>query len=243
MLASLPRSGAWLIGVKAVMGIIEIAAAMKFLSNADLVWNWHIFTRPVVLASWVILSIVLVAYLAGWTRLGPVPKLKKPGFGRLAGVAAAILLGVWLGSGIAGHRLGELEAFLPPADLSKSPTGELPWILNDYDAALKQAHDTGQRILIDFTGYTCTNCRWMEANMFPRPDVERDLARYVRVRLYTDGRGEPYQSFQKMEQKLFGTVALPYYAVMDSSGTPIVGFGGLTRDPAQYQSFLRKGLE
>jgi thiol:disulfide interchange protein DsbD len=244
VLASLPRSGPWLVAVKAVMGIIEIAAAMKFLSNADLVWGWNIFTRPVVLTSWVLLSIVLVVYLAGLVRLGPVPRLKRPGFGRMLAVAAAVVLGVWLGSGLAGRRLGELEAFLPPADLSAlSPTGELPWILNDYDAALAQAREKHQRILIDFTGYTCTNCRWMEANMFPQSEITRELARYVRVRLYTDGRGEPYKSFQKMEQTLFGTVALPYYAVMTPDGTPIVGFGGLTRDSAQYLSFLRKGLE
>jgi thiol:disulfide interchange protein len=244
VLASLPRSGPWLVAVKAVMGIIEIAAAMKFLSNADLVWNWNIFTRPVVLTSWVLLSIVLVVYLAGLVRLGPVPRLKRPGIGRMVAVAAAVALGIWLGTGLAGNRLGELEAFLPPADLAVlSPKGELPWILNDYDKALAQAKQNNQRILIDFTGYTCTNCRWMEANMFPAPEISRELARYVRVRLYTDGRGEPYQSFQKMEQKLFGTVALPYYAVMSPDGTPIVGFGGLTRDQAQYQSFLRKGLE
>jgi thiol:disulfide interchange protein DsbD len=244
VLASLPRSGPWLIAVKAVMGIIEIAAAMKFLSNADLVWGWNIFTRPVVLTSWVLLSIVLVVYLAGLVRLGPVPRLKRPGFGRMVAVAAAIVLGIWLGSGLAGRRLGELEAFLPPADLAAlSPTGELPWILNNYDAALAQAREKRQRILIDFTGYTCTNCRWMEANMFPQSEITRELARYVRVRLYTDGRGEPFKSFQKMEQTLFGTVALPYYAVMTPDGTPIVGFGGLTRDSAQYLSFLRKGLE
>ena len=244
VLASLPRSGPWLVAVKAVMGIIEIAAAMKFLSNADLVWGWNIFTRPVVLTSWVLLSIVLVVYLAGLVRLGPVPRLKRPGFGRMVAVAAAIVLGVWLGTGLAGRRLGELEAFLPPADLAVlSPTGELPWILNNYDAALAQARDKRQRILIDFTGYTCTNCRWMEANMFPQAEITRELARYVRVRLYTDGRGEPFKSFQKMEQTLFGTVALPYYAVMTPDGVPIVGFGGLTRDSSQYLSFLRKGLE
>jgi len=243
-LASLPRSGPWLVCVKAVMGIIELAAAMKFLSNVDLVWGWHVFTRPVVLVSWLALSVVLVAYLAGWIRLGPVPRLRRPGLARTAGIAAAIALGVWLGTGLAGRRLGELEAFLPPADLSSmAPNGELPWIVNDYDAALVQAQKTQQRILIDFTGYTCTNCRWMEANMFPRPDVTRELARYVRVRLYTDGRGEPYLTFQKMEQRVFGTVALPYYAVMSADGTPVVGFGGLTRDEAEYLVFLQKGLD
>jgi thiol:disulfide interchange protein DsbD len=244
VLASLPRSGPWLLAVKAVMGIIELAAAMKFLSNVDLVWGWHIFTRPVVLASWVVLGVVLVVYLAGLVRLGPAGRLGRPGAGRLALVGASSLLTVWLASGLGGRRLGELEAFLPPADLtSLAPNGELPWIVNDYDAALRQARERGQRILIDFTGYTCTNCWWMEANMFTRPDVAVDLARYVRVRLYTDARGEPYRGFQQMEQSLFGTVALPYYAVMLPDGRPTLGFGGLTRDAAHFIGFLRKGLE
>jgi thiol:disulfide interchange protein DsbD len=244
VLASLPRSGPWLLSVKVVMGIVELAAAMKFLSNVDLVWGWNIFTRPVVLTSWVILSMVLVAYLAGLIRLGPAARLGRPGPTRLAFVAASALLGIWLASGLAGRRLGELEAFLPPADLSaRSLEGELPWIVNDYDQALKEARARNQPILIDFTGYTCTNCRWMEANMFPKPEVSIELARYVRVRLYTDRRGEPYAGFQRMEQSLFGTVALPYYAVMQPDGRPTLGFGGLTRDSAQYVAFLRKGLE
>jgi thiol:disulfide interchange protein DsbD len=242
--ASLPRSGPWLLAVKAVMGIVELAAAMKFLSNADLVWGWHIFTREVVLATWVILAIVLVLYLAGLIPLGPVPRLKRPGVARLVAVVGSVALAFWLGSGLMGRRLGELEAFLPPADLaSRGPKGELTWIMNDWNAALAQAKTTGLPILIDFTGYTCTNCRWMEANMFPRDDVSRELSRYIRVRLYTDGKGEVYQRFQDMEERMFGTVALPLYAAMTADGSPKVMFGGLTRDPNQYIGFLRKGLQ
>jgi thiol:disulfide interchange protein DsbD len=83
----------------------------------------------------------------------------------------------------------------------------------------------------------------MEANMFPRPEVALELTRYVRVRLYTDGQGEPYRGFQNMQRDTYGTVALPYYAALDSSGTPQVAFGGLTRNSAEFVSFLRKGLE
>lgn len=211
MLAALPRSGPWLIAVKAVMGIVELAAAMKFLSNVDLVWGWYVLTRPVVLVTWVALSLVLVGYVAGALRLGPIPRLGRPGVGRAGLSAASAVLAVWLASGLTGRRLGELEAFLPPADLTElAPNGELPWIVNDYDAGAREARERNQRILIDFTGYTCTNCRWMEANLFPRPDVATELARYVRVRLYTDRRGQPYEGFQDLEQSLFGTVALPY---------------------------------
>ena len=158
--------------------------------------------------------------------------------------AASLVLAVWLGNGARGARMGELEAFLPPAEASVLAAGKEPeWITNDYDQALRVAKAEGRPIMIDFTGYTCTNCRWMEANMFPKPEVAVELARYVRVRLYTDGQGEPYAGFQKMQREVYGTVALPYYAALDPDGTPKVAFGGLTRNPAEYVAFLRKGLE
>jgi thiol:disulfide interchange protein DsbD len=244
LISSLPRAGGWLMSVKATMGLLELAAAFKFLSNADLVWHWNIFTRTNVLIAWVLIAIVLVAYLLGAFKLGHAPRLKRPGAMRLATAAFCAIIVVWLGRGVAGQRLGELEAFLPPADLSGAAAGgELSWVMNDYEAGLVQAKKEGRPMLVDFTGYTCTNCRWMEANMFPRPDVTQELARYVRVRLYTDGQGEMYQRYQKLEQELFGTVALPYYAVFNSDGKPVVAFGGLTRKPEEYIAFLRKGLE
>ena len=150
---------------------------------------------------------------------------------------------MWVATGLSGKRLGELESFLPPADIHGAADGELAWLLNDYETALAEAKQQDRPLLVDFTGYTCTNCRWMEANMFPRPDVTRELARYVRVRLFTDGRGEIYRRFQQMEQEWFGTVALPYYAVLTPAGEPVVSFGGLTRDSIEYLRFLRKGLE
>jgi thiol:disulfide interchange protein len=120
---------------------------------------------------------------------------------------------------------------------------EPDWIVNDYGKALAQARDQHRPLLIDFTGYTCTNCRWMEANMFPRPEVALELSRYVRVRLYTDGQGEPFRGYQLMQRDTYGTVALPYYAALDPDGTPRVAFGGLTRNSAEFVNFLRKGLE
>ena len=233
-LASLPRAGAWLSEVKTAMGLLEVAAAMKFLSNADLVWRWGIFTRTVVLVSWVIVALLLMAqFLRG-----------KRSPARLVLAAASLALAVWLGNGARGARMGELEAFLPPADTTVLAAGQEPeWIVNSYDEAILAAKQQNRPVLIDFTGYTCTNCRWMEANMFPRPEVAVELARYVRVRLYTDGQGEPFLGFQKMQRDTYGTVALPYYVALDSNGTPKVAFGGLTRNSAEYVAFLRKGLE
>jgi thiol:disulfide interchange protein DsbD len=155
----------------------------------------------------------------------------------LTGISA--LLAVWLASGITGRRLGELEAFLPPADLNeRTPEGELPWIVNDYEAALREARERNQRILIDFTGYTCTNCRWMEANMFPRSDVRAALDTFVRARLYTDGQGPVYEQQQRFQQERFRTVALPLYAIIDAERRTIATFAGLTRDQSEFLKFL-----
>jgi thiol:disulfide interchange protein DsbD len=153
---------------------------------------------------------------------------------------------LWLAYGTSGRRLGELEAFLPPAGAALGGTvdgGEVTWRVDDYKGALAEASRTGQPLLIDFTGYTCTNCRWMEFNMFPKPEVARELSRFVRVELYTDRPGEPYEGFQNMERDLFGTVALPYYAIFSAEGEPVVAFGGLTREPTEYLNFLRAGLQ
>lgn len=252
-LASLPRAGTWLTEVKAIMGLLEVAAAMKFLSNVDLVWHWGIFTRTVVLVSWVVIALAMAwRFVATAVRQARGPQgprlrwetLRRLGTVRPALAIASLLLALWLGSGARGARMGELEAFLPPAEASVLAAGQEPeWITNDYDQALRVAKAENRPIMIDFTGYTCTNCRWMEANMFPKPEVAVELSRYVRVRLYTDGQGEPYVGFQKMQREIYGTVALPYYAALDPDGTPKVAFGGLTRNPAEYVAFLRKGLE
>lgn len=78
--------------------------------------------------------------------------------------------------------------------------------------------------------------------MFTRPEVSRELSRYVRLRLYTDGRGEQFSRFQSLQRDTFGTVALPYYAVLDPRGVPVVAFGGLTRDAPFFVSFLQRGM-
>jgi len=230
LVSQLPRSGPWLARVKVIMGFLEIAAAMKFLSNADLVWSWGLVTRGVVLVAWTITALALAAYVA-W------PSRRRPGPGRLAAAGATLVLAVWLGSGIAGRRLGELEAFLPPAAVH-SAANELTWITNNLDAALAEARASNRLVIIDFTGYTCTNCRWMEANMFPRPEVRAALDGFVRARLYTDGQGAVYERQQRFQQDQFKTVALPLYAIVDPDRRAIATFAGLTRDQTEFLAFL-----
>jgi len=227
LVSQLPRSGPWLARVKVIMGFLEIAAAMKFLSNADLVWSWGIFTRNVVLVSWIAIMVALAVYLAGRSAV------------RIAAAAATLAFAAWLASGVAGRRLGELEAFLPPAaPAAAAHPGELAWRMDDLDGALAEARASGKLVFIDFTGYTCTNCRWMEANMFPRPEVRDRLAGFVRARLYTDGQGDVYERQQRYQQERFATVALPLYAIVDAEQRPIATFAGLTRDPHEFLRFL-----
>lgn len=228
--SQLPRSGPWLARVKVVMGFLEVAAGMKFLSNADLVWSWGVFTREVVLVAWIVTAIALAGYLFS----------RRPGPGRAATALATLVFAAWLGSGVAGRPLGELESFLPPST-SHVASGELPWITDDLDGALAQARASRQLVFIDFTGYTCTNCRWMEANMFTRPEVRDVLAGFVRARLYTDGQGAVYEKQQRYQEERFKTVALPLYAIVDADQRTVATFAGLTRDSSEFLQFLRAG--
>jgi thiol:disulfide interchange protein DsbD len=237
-LGRLPRSGEWMVTMKGALALVELAAAMKFLSNADLVEGWGVVTRNVVLVSWVILGLGLLAYLLG-VRLGRTGFSRgksHPGPAMITGLTVA-----WLASGLAGKRLGELEPFLPPAGANTTGVAnanELTWILNDYPGALARARTEHKLVLIDFTGYTCTNCRWMEANMFPRDEVRRELDRFVRVRLFTDGRDESNARQQAFEERQFKTVALPLYAVVGPDGAPQATYLGMTRNADEFVRFL-----
>jgi thiol:disulfide interchange protein DsbD len=113
--------------------------------------------------------------------------------------------------------------------------------LNDYDGALSRAKSENKLLLIDFTGYTCTNCRWMEANMFPRPEIRTALEPFVRVRLFTDGRDESNVRQQAFEERQFNTVALPLYAIVDGSGATRGQFLGMTRKSEEFLAFLNGG--
>lgn len=240
-LARLPRAGRWMQTLRVLIGVLEVGAAVKFVSNADLVLGWGVFTRATVLTLWAILAMFGALYLA---RLALGEKKNDAG-SRVRGTAAALgvlVVAIWLASGIGGKPLRQVEAFLPPASptLLASTAGTTPtWILNDYTAALETARASGKLVFIDFTGYTCTNCRWMEANIFSRPDVGAELGQFVLARLYTDGDGEIYQRQQSFQERTFGTVALPLYAVVDGAGSVRATFSGLTREPAEFIAFLR----
>ncbi len=233
--ASLPRAGAWLKDVKVVVGLFEIAVALKFFSNADLVWGTGMISRTGALAAWVFIAAVATAYLVytGLKRAGTIS------LRRWLPAVATSTMAVWLATGLGGESLGEVEAFLPPSEYVAGANVDLEWVLNDHRRALDLAKQSGKLVFVDFTGYTCTNCRWMESNMFARPEVAASLSQYVLSRLYTDGDGAIYEAQQKFQEDRFGTVALPLYAIVDAEGRTVRTFSGLTRNSREFLSFLR----
>jgi thiol:disulfide interchange protein len=244
-LRSMPKSGGWLNSVKVTMGFLEVAAAMKFISNVDLVWNWHFFTREVVLAIWIAIAVLATVYLLGKFRLPHDSPAETIGVARMTWAMLFLSLGFYLFTGLIGGSLGELDAFLPPrtaGELTLTGAGgygqELTWNTT-LTAALAEAKQKERPIFIDFTGYTCTNCRWMESNLFPLPAVRAELDKYVRLQLYTDGEGKQYEENQKYQKEQFGTVALPLYAILDRNGNKVATFPGMTRKSDEFLRFLR----
>jgi thiol:disulfide interchange protein DsbD len=245
-LGALPKSGGWLNSVKVVMGFLELAAALKFLSNVDLVWHWGILSREVFLAIWVAVFLTCGLYLLGKIRLPHDTPMDTVGPGRLVATIGCLAFSLFLFTGLFGTPLGELDAFFPPysarGDIAtKDGRHSLEWE-SDYAIAQRKASESGKALFIDFTGYACTNCRWMEANMFPKPEVRDLMERFVRVQLYTDGQGEVYDRNRKFQEDRFGTVALPFYAILSPQGETQARFPGLTRDTEMFVRFLTQGL-
>jgi thiol:disulfide interchange protein DsbD len=249
LLKSMPRSGSWMNSVKVVMGFLEIGMALKFISNVDLIWGWGIFTREVVIAGWIALSIMIVIYLLGLFRFSHDSEDMRVGLVRVLITICFTTLSFYLLTGLFGASLGEIESFLPPAKpvptvaggtTTTKSGGEVTWITNDLEAAVATSKAENKNMFVDFTGYTCTNCRWMEANMFTKPAVNSELKKFALARLYTDGEGEPYEGYQKMQEQRFGTVALPLYAIISPTGRILATFEGLTRNEQEFITFLQK---
>jgi thiol:disulfide interchange protein len=245
-LRKLPRSGAWMSRVKVVLGFIVLAAMLKYLSTLDQVLAWNLLTRERFLAVWVVLFACPGLYLLGLLPMEGIKRDENAGAGRaLLGV---LFLGFALSliPGMFGGRLGELDAYVPAA--SESPalaTGAAAQprhaIKNDYQTAFKQAKEQNKRVLVSFTGYACTNCKWMKANMFPRPEIAELMNNFILLDLYTDGSDADSESNQKRQESLFQTVAIPYYAVLDADEKPRASFPGLTKDPGEFATFLKQG--
>jgi thiol:disulfide interchange protein len=247
-LQRLPRSGGWLARVKVVMGFVILAASLKYFASMDQVLGWGILTRERFLAAWIVLTAMAGLYLLGFLRLEGIKPDDRMGLGRLLTGMAFLVLSLSFVPGMLGGRLGFWDAYVPASDntsggtLASSGSGtKLVWLKNQYREALDQARREGKLVFVNFTGYACANCHWMEANMFPRPEIAAALKNFVLVELYTDGTDQESAKNAAFENARFQTIATPFYAILDANEKVIATFDERTTDSKIYLAFLQKG--
>ncbi len=196
-LQSLPRSGGWMTDVKVVLGFIEVALAIKFLSNADLVQQWGIIKREIFIGSWALISLLIVLYLTGLLKLGHSSPVKKFGAIRIFFIALFSVTTIYLVPGVTNTKYANLKwisGFPPPMCYSiyshpvNCVTGFQP-LENEFELALEKAKAENKPVLIDFTGWACVNCRKMEESIWTDPAVQQLMRdSFVVVSLYVDER-------------------------------------------------------
>jgi thiol:disulfide interchange protein len=202
----------------------------------------HLLTRERFLAAWIVLFALAGAYLLGMLRMEGINKDEPLGTGRALLAALFLIFSMSLIPGLFGGRLGDLDAFIPEGaetvfagSTQSTPTNDFK---NDLPAALASARSQNKLVLVNFTGYACTNCHWMKANMFPRPEIQSALKDLVIVDLYTDGTDAKSAENQKFEDDRFHTASIPFYALMDPDQNVVATFPQLTRNPSEFLAFL-----
>ncbi len=293
VLQQMPRSGAWMNTVKISLGFIELALAMKFLSNVDLAYRWNILNREIFLAIWVVIFATWALFLLGVIRIkdadaGPI------GVGRLLFGMLVLAFAVYLLPGLWGAPLRVLSGLAPPdfyrewkpeerliqqlhrASIDINPNTNqrtevavaqpencaqgLP-CYHDLATAIEVAKATGKPLLLDFTGWTCVNCRKMEEHVWSHPEVWSLLANeFVLASLYVDEKSplpvsERYVSpktgekittvgekWTDLQISLFGSNSQPYYVIMAPDSTVLVSPRGYTPDVDEFKQFLESGL-
>jgi thiol:disulfide interchange protein len=245
-LKKLPRSGGWLARVKTVMGFALLAIMLKYLVNIDQVLQLNWLTRERFLAAWFVLFAMAGLYLLGLLKLEGVEEGETLGIPRLLIASLFLIFAFSLLPGMFGAPLGELDAFVPAAGVTSSGLGGSAvaeagpvWLKNQYREALEKAKQENKLVLVSFTGYACTNCHWMKANMFPKPEIAAALKDLVLVELYTDGTDAASEANQKVQDQKFSTVAIPYYALLDGDEKVVASFDHRTTDAAEFLGFLK----
>jgi thiol:disulfide interchange protein len=266
-LQSLPRSGSWMNTIKIVFGFIELALALKYLSTADLVNHWGLLKRETFVGLWILIDIALVLYLFGILKFHHDPPPAKLSRGRKGVGLVFMAFGLYLLPGLTNTswaKLGLLSGIAPPWDYSWYD-GRSLHIKNDFEKALELAKQQHKPILIDFTGWACTNCRNMEENVWPKPAVQELISNnYILVSLYVDDREllpENQQSlfttddgskkairtigdkFATMQTENFHKVSQPLYAIISPDEKLLTYPVGYTPDPQAYAQWLQCGLE
>ena len=263
MLKAAPKSGNWMNMVKVVLGFVELAFALKFLSVADMAYGWHILDREVFLSLWIVIFGLLGAYLLGWISFPHDEEGRRTGVAQLFLAMASLAFTVYLIPGLWGAPLKSVSAFLPPMntqDFNLQPTQTEPRF-TDYDQAMAAAKAEGKPVAIDFTGFGCVNCRKMEAAVWSDAQVADLLnTKYVLASLYVDDKTplkEPMlvvengqertlrtvgDKWSYLQRTKFGANAQPFYVLLDNEGKPLTGSRSYNEDLGEYINFLKQGL-
>jgi thiol:disulfide interchange protein DsbD len=242
-LRKLPKSGGWMIRVKVVLGFVVLAVMLKYLSNVDQVLQIHWLTRERFLAAWIVLFALPGLYLLGFLSMEGIKREESVGVSRALIASVFLIFAVSLTPGLFGARLGDLDAFVPEGSaITNTAAGEgktVAYFKNQLDGALAMAREQNKLVLVNFTGYACTNCHWMKANMFTRPEIQSALQGFVIVDLFTDGTDPDSEKNQKLEDQKFGTASIPFYAILDGNQNVVATFPQLTRNPQEFLGFLQ----
>ena len=264
-----PKSGSWMTTIKVVLGFIELAFALKFLSVADLTHGWHLLDREVFLSLWIVIFAMLGAYLCGWLKfqadeIGGEARKPMPVICIMGGLLS-LAFAIYMVPGLWGAPCKAVSAFAPPMNTQdfnlNTKTVEAKY--TDYDLGMAAARAEGKPVLLDFTGYGCVNCRKMEAAVWTDAGVAEKLTRdYVLVSLYVDdktplaqpltitdeqGREKTLRTvgakWSYLQSTKFGANAQPFYVIIDpTTGRPLSGSRAYDEDIAMYLDFLNKGL-
>lgn len=263
MLQSMPKSGGWLNSVKVVLGFLELALALKFLSVADLAYGWRLLDREMFVVLWIVIFALLGFYLLGKIRFSHDSDLKHVSVPRLFMAIISFGFSIYMIPGLWGAPLKAISAFAPPLytqDFSLYDN-EVHAAFTDYEAGMEYAKRNNKPVMIDFSGYGCVNCRKMEASVWTNIRVKDILEKdYVLITLIVDDKSklpEPIEIVENgktrvlrtvgdkwsyLQRSKFGANAQPFYVLLDGDGKPLSPSYAFDEDVSKYIQFLNKGL-
>jgi len=270
-LNSLPKSGGWLNSVKVILGFLELALALKFLSTVDLAYHWGFLKREIFIALWITISLLAGLYLLGVFKLSHDSEGKtKLSVVKITFVIIFFGLAAYMLPGLFGAPVNLFSGYLPPSyykewkqdlndEFADCPHGMECY--HDYEEGMTVARNKEKPVLLDFTGYACVNCRKMEDNVWIKPEIFKLLSDdYTVVSLYVDDKRElpKNQVFKSIDGKrtlktygdkwkdmqtyFFNANAQPYYVLVDNKGQLLAQPKAYTPNVAEYKSFLEAGI-